>query len=429
MKRSVIIEQRVKSAFLSAVPDVGDELLRNLSERKGTKIEMNKEKKRHLGLKLAGAAAAAAVIAAASVTAAAFSGDGRAEELLGFTGREHAFGIAATYAVETAETEAEANNLANFILAGMAYDISSEDQSVTCGLMGLRAVYNVGFKVGGYSYEIRVDAKTGLVIDCKRTADPGWEEHIAEDNGPTASSELLSGYVPGTDTDSAEVGEIGFMKALVIAKDYFGIARCSGDGEETAGFEDYSGGAMNHVIQIRHGGYIYECLVNSVDGSCTELYSGIDPDFTGERHVHEDSGEYISGIDAAKIAEEATGGELTSLWFGERLGVFNCFVLCDDGIYVVYVDAKTGEVRQIGRTDASDNREHETITPKSDAPEGMISEADAVMAVLERIGADRGGADLIGISLSDGEYTVEIAKNGEVPKVYRVDAVTAEIRE
>ena len=51
------------------------------------------------------------------------------------------------------------------------------------------------------------------------------------------------------------------------------------------------------------------------------------------------------------------------------------------------------------------------------------------MAVLERIGADRGGVDLLGISLSDGEYTVEIAKNGEAPEVYRVDAVTAEIRE
>ena len=415
--------QILRRAFENTVPDSG-RVLQNALNRKGTAIEMTENKRKIPLLKILAAAAAAAVIAATSITAAAFCGNESAEMLLGFTGREQAFGNAATHVVKTAETEEEANRLAGFILSGLAYDIESEDQSVTCGLSGLRAVYNVKFKVGGYSYEVKVDAKTGVVLDCQRSLDENWETYLADEieNRPEPEETVLAGgYVISGYNEASTMGDIDYADAVIIAKDAFGLTPCSAEGEIIRGWTDYSTDPANNAIQISHGGYIYECLVNSGDGSFTELYVGDDPEYIGERHTHTPDTGYITGAEAIAIADEHCAHHQFSLMFLEYTEQYAVFGKDGGDTVTVFIDAKTGEVAQVNRSDDS-GVEHGIKYPSTEAPEGMISEADAVMAALESIGADLNSLEELDFELQDGEYVVTVKPIGGEEMTVRVKA-------
>lgn len=464
------IERKIYSAFSKAVPDVLDSVLEECSEQKGQEISMTENiKKRRPVLRIAAVAAAVVLLLAMSVTVVAVSGVVNVEEVFGFTGKEEAFGTAATYIVKHADSTAESNNLAYFILSGMTYDISSEDSAVTLGLSGLRPVYHVKFKVGGYSYDVDVDAKTGVVISCEKDIDEGWEEHVKDelssaglpDNVDQAlENTWRSGYYCLEFTDEpnpdAARGDIDATGAELIARDWFGLGqaghfygcddRVSGN---NIGEGEYSGESFKYFIQMVHAGYVYEAKIDSVSGEVVESYVIEDPEYDGDnKHEHtrdeEHIGEYRAFVIIKELAEELlgeTGSYSTPMLFpagsvsiGTEINTSDVYDGCfwkwaSDTRVTAFVDAKTGEVLYYEvRGDEEISHDNSPIqTPSAEAPEGMISEAQAQVAVLDDLGiADRelGGFT---IELKGDVYEIFVVGTDGTEHSYTVNAVSGEI--
>lgn len=95
---------------------------------------------------------------------------------------------------------------------------------------------------------------------------------------------------------------------------------------------------------------------------------------------------------------------------------------------VCIIDAKTGEIIEINNHSKEPNRAAST-----EAPDGMISEAEAQVIVLDDLGiTDR---ELKGFTielkesddLSDSYYEISITDFNDVSYVYKVDAVSGQI--
>lgn len=401
--------------------------------------------------KIAAIAAAAAVIAVGSVTVAAFSGVEGAERVLGFSGREHAFGAASTYVVKNAETEEERDMLANLILAGMTYDINSEDSEVTLGLSGLRPAYTVKFNVGGYVYEVVVDARTEVVLDCKSTADENWDSYVRDELGGTERElGLYSGYeIVKPDSTVGPTEKNDGYDAVYAVKDYYGADAADGvscddtwNGQIAASYEN----PTVYVTQLCHGGYIYENRYDPSTGEVTELYVGEDENYGGSdvhRHEHTGSGR-IGSLGAVRIARsEGYDRPIVSYVAGYAFDdgsvadIYAASMMEPDGegTATLYIDAYSGEI--LDRTYSRAMTGAEAVGQAPDLPsaeppaEGLISEAEAAAAVLEREDASLqtvSGFDIVFDEETKTYAVTFVTERGEGHEVAAtVDAVSGEI--
>lgn len=430
--------------------EVPDGLGEIIALRLGQTEKGDKSLKRNI-IKIAAALAAAVILAFGSVTAAALSGVEGAGKLLGFSGKEQAFGTAATYVVENAKTEEEKNNLANLILSGMVYDLNSEDSEVKLGLSGLRPTYTVRFKVGGYAYEVVVDARTQVVLDCKSTFDENWETYVRKElGGKERETDLYSGYEiimpePGETADEDNSGDV-----LYIVEDYYGLDAPDGetcDGHWSAQlFVSYEDPVV-YVTQLLHGGYVYENRYDPSTGEFTELYVGEDESYTGtdaHRHEHSDAGR-IGGYGAIKIAREE-GFERAMVSYiadyelsdGSTADVYaaSCINGQNTECTTLYIDVHSGEILQRDHSDVVSGAEEADRAPElpsAEAPDGLISDAEAAAAVLEREGASFRTVSYFEITFDELQkvYTVKfVTEKGEGNSVCaKVDAVSGEIME
>ena len=444
--------------FLEAIGTADDRFLEEVfddNEHERRRIYMSKKK---LTAIIAVAAAITMLLSVSVVAAATFTG---------LTDGNSAIGSAMTYVVRNAETKEEGDMLANYILAGLSYDAIFEEQQANFGFSGLRPVYHVSFKVGGYTYDVDVDAKTGVVISCDREIDEGWDEYLEnETHGVSVGGRKLpEGYYSGIERVLPEpdveydMGNISPVDSFLIAETYFGLNINQGDnciwegGYKESG-PNYATSPITHVVQLLHAGYVYECSIDSITGEVTELFVGEDPEYSGDNvHKHTKSDEYIGSYEAALIAREEMGldpdvtpypsfcaedTEYTSEGEVTYHDVYWCAYNKFDGdsqtLTTLIIDAKTGEVllklvaESIG-TGASQNMQ----VPSADAPDGMISEAEAQIVVLEDLGIIDIDIKGFTIELKESEtpnesyYEINLVDKADNSYTYKVNAVSGQI--
>ncbi len=441
-------EKMINKAFSGPVPDVFESAAAECCGQYAPETAARPKSRIRGALKTAAAAAALAAVLTVTATAINFTG---------LMSGDEAVVCVMNYAVRNADTEEESSDLSAAILGGLSYDAASTEKTVEFGNFGLRPVYNVSFKAAGNIYYADVDAKTGVVLSCEKEPDPDWKEHLKE-TADTSAVKFGSGYIrlkEGTDRDSkAETGDIDFEQAFMITEEYFGLDAAGTDSypmctERFTSFlgtqDKYSGDTMHHLIYITHGGYVYEARIDSVSGEVLEAYASEDPDFEGERHLHTASDEYIGIYHAYLMAKEAAAAE-----FGDgadfnvySVGVVKADDLCPRDRYeeTVYgesvskflkliIDARTGEVIEssVGEAGTLHTPESETAIaiPSAEAPDGMISEAEAQMTAFEESGVTMNDLAGFEIELEDGVYKMTVTTLDGESFECRVDAVTGE---
>lgn len=414
------------------------------------------------------AAAVVTVLLSVSVAAATYT----------FEVDEHdatnAFSSALSYAIANADTPEQHDVIAYYANNGLY------DKSVTGQMLGLRTVFNVKFKVGGYAYDIDVDTKTLVVLRCKKKIDHDWDEHF-DAEGYAAVRHKLD-IALGLEDPGVTVGNVFDFMAVDLVGDYFGLHCCDvpNSGGEIKYEMNYDTDPMSYDMQLIHGGYIYECSVDSVTGEIfninirevtdedmeashvhSEVSVGgvvqeIDPNENVHLHEHRDDFEYIGGYEAKTIAIEALGlsdfdGEFRNFWctplhisHGQIVASGVEFIPPDyvDSYYIyhvqpyddgdaveVFLDARTGEILKIADTEGFRSYGPPHEVPSANATEGMLSEAEAQIIVLEEMGlSDRRDLQGFSIELNGDVYEVFVIRvHDETEYNFTVDAMTGEI--
>lgn len=456
-----------------ALDMLDEELLEAVAAMRGQKSSRRLSISKLVGI----AAAAVLVISATLLTVAAtyrFEVDPNDIPMLLETAHD--------YATQTIRLEENGMKQIHFI--DYCWDDYRYDESVEGKLNGLRPVYNVKFKVAGSAYDVDIDTKTEVVTRFERTVDTEWDAHFDDyENFEILHTNWM--IMVGDLEPEVETGEMTHSMAYTIFREYFGLDTCNKPGQTwitdkySFGSYDYSTDPMTIRLSYYHNGYIYECRVNSVTAEVTDAYvteatyeETISP-FTFKRddlhtkhtHVHSDNSEYISGYEANLIAIEELGFPKANDNYWDTYiplytdgKIYNIHTAKEenmpDGVdafylyYVkpgpwiepdqnkpgvnVFINARTGEIIKV---EYSDNYRHvrhsERHTPSADAPEGMISEADVQVIVMEDLGLEK-KLDIMdfSIELVDGKYEVYIAYvsfSFEWEYDYTVDAVSGEI--
>ena len=404
--------------------------------------------------------------------------------------------VGALYTFEVSELEAEKAMLKAASYACTSLDEHDEwdlfaycfddyhyDTSVVGKMSGLRPVYNVRFKVAGYAFDIDVDKKTNLVTRCDKEPDPDWPNRF--DDYEEFEKQHINWLIAiGEREPEVTVGDINGTMASTIWCDYFDISPTHEFAPiehgyvsvppGVSGMADYTTDPMTFHVEYEHCGYIYYCRVNSVTGEVTEPRVEEVPDeklkYPREKHLHEhpENSEYISRYQANFIALEELGLS-TDYWDVWPDLMLDRTVVLDGELYdvpedieayyrvfirepftgneeigssfeltVVYVDAVTGKVFAVGKNGMSWHIVSQT--PSAEAPEGMLSEADIMLLIVDDLGViveRRHINDLplkgFSIELVDGVYEACAAVPNGNPNDpydiydYRIDAVTGEI--
>lgn len=302
--------------------------------------------------------------------------------------------VAKNYIVMNADP-AEKNDLGVAVLEGLDYDGEVVNSEADFGFSGLRPVYNVSVKIGGYTYSLVIDAKTKEVLSCDRTIDEGWEAHVEE-----VREERLENrnYLSDIEVDSIKragvtCGEIGGSEAADIVKSYLENDDCelSRTGSHST-VPNYATDPESIFVRISHAGYVYEALVDSVTGEILHfeafevsdgynLWYGYDasdddykPDTDVHLHEHTDEREFIGNVGAKRIAAAALSGDgrdwhvadfvrceyqagshvryneidIADLDFPDSLDYYYEGMAYDsDGMKLIFIDARTGDVLAI----------------------------------------------------------------------------------
>ena len=471
-------EQLKNALHMIDVPDdIGDCVFEGIKRTKQerTGITMTRSVKR-----IAIAAVAALLLLTFSVTAmATYTFE------VGDNDANSAFNTALSYVIDNAEKGEERDVIVYSSNNGLY------DKLVEGRLSGLRPIINVKFKVGGYAFDVDVDAKTLVVVKCSKKVDKNWDEHFDKEGYQKMIYErdLSLGLIEPDVTE----GDVESIMAMSIINDYFGFGYCESNyGGGIGWLLNYDTDPMSYKCEIRHCGYFYECSVDSVTGEVfgvtfremtedeiikqTEhmrFFAGgedITDTIVYETHLHEhrDDFEYIGEFKANMIAIEALGLSLrkndpawnSRIWSNSLIINHNSdngivyssikhngveLILPEgvDSYYAytvqpykngreinVFIDARTGEVFKIAETEEDvDMYFYPYEIPSAEAPEGMLSEADAQIIVLEDMGLpDRLSLQGFTIELKDGVYEVfAISVSEETGHSYKVDAVTGEI--
>ena len=394
-------------------------------------------------------------------------------------------GTALTYAKQSVRLEEDGMKEIHFI--DYCWDDYRYDQSVEGKLTGLRPVYNVKFKVAGYVYDIDIDIKTEVVTRCGKTVDADWDTHFDDyENFEKLHTNWM--IMVGDLEPEVEAGEMTYTMAYTALEDYFGLDtgnhRCATwpTDKYKVCSNDYSTDPMTIQLSYYHSGYIYECRVNSVTAEVTDInvrealyeetihpYTFMPDDTPKHLHVHSDDSEYIGRYAANLIAIEELGfPKANDNYWDDRIvlheermrynpetkkdewmpdgvdAVYHYYVKPDPWIEPdqskpganVFINAKTGEIIKVEYTDRYRSVTHRELhIPSADAPEGMISEADVQVIIIEDLEL-KTHDDLYGFSieLKDGVYEVltgsrtnKYGVGGSVEYNYKVDAVTGEI--
>ncbi len=333
--------------------------------------------------------AAAILLAALSVSAVA-----AVASLADSETAEKVILAAEDYIVMNAD-QSEKEDLGRAVISDLGYDREVMESEADFGFSGLRPIYNVSVKLGGYSYLLVMDAATKKVLSCERNADESWEEHVKEER-EKRNSELPFEISDKPNPDSA-LGDLTADEAADILLDYLINDGC--------GFENYSlGSEINYLtdpatvyISLGHGGYIYHALIDTVSGEIvkyraeemTEDSSLKTEDYDKDYHlhVHADSREYISRIEAKKAVAAKVGinaydegywivCSMTKVPIAESgIKSFNGVSVSETGLedigeyyscevysksadgtkleYLAFVDAKTGDVRSAFKSKGS----------------------------------------------------------------------------
>ena len=434
------IEKRIYNAFSKTVPDDFSLISAQCSEQKGRAVRMTENtKRRPLFRTVAIAAAAAVIIALGTVAAAAFSG---------LIGEEEAYNAAKAYAIREAQKSDDIDAFTLFDKQ-LEYDTGveyAENSGVELSLSGLKAVYDVYFKIGGYSYKITVDAKSGVVINAEASTDTNWQKHLDEVafNGPADGK-----WEPKDGLD-----------CLMIAQDYLGLGRCEDKSLNAVSEPNFDTVPYSCDIRILHGGYKYTVNVDGESGEVNAILAEEDTDFdpaTAHKHEHDPNDPYIGMFEAKVIAMNDLGitsadgysvyltydeyGRTVTGGDGEEIVVKNPY---GTDVYYVYaqipnqavrsevvVDAKTGEI--LGRNVQTDdpttlpNQE-----PSTEAPEGMISEAEAKAIAIADGPFDEMHVNGFSIALVGEEYRMSFEGANETGLYkcrYVIDAASGKILE
>lgn len=310
----------------------------------------------------------ATAVAALTVTAAAIS-------FSGLIGEEKAIIVGKNYIVEN-ETDGELKYLLEeAILKDIVYGENAERSEADIGLKEGRLIYKVSFKTCGYSYKLEVDAKTGVVYSCERSADPDWEnvrESVAKEAEKEQEQKNLESMT-FQDGDDA-LPKINYMYAAALFKDHFGLL----DIEKVDSFNQTRNmveGKYESVLSV--DGYTYSAKVDFSTGEITEASVTETEGYDGERIKHEKSASKPSIDELLKNAEEAVaneypealdnGAEFSKITYYEKLDcikdyekafsiVFGCTAKSVDasGIsimsgynVVVIADSATGEILDV----------------------------------------------------------------------------------
>lgn len=385
--------------------------------------------------KIAAIAAAVIITLTVTVSATAFTG---------LIGKEKALGSAFTFAVSHADNVEQRDELANLIIGGYSYDESAEETEISLGLLGLRPVYNVSFKVGGYAYDMQVDAKSGVVTGCSREVDENWAEHIkTADNRIDVSSELTP------------------TEAMLIAQDWFGLYDTGNCVEGSVASTVFERTDDEYIINTVHGGYSYSCNIGVYTAAVTNI-SITEVNSSGKRHMHEPTDEFIGLYEASRIVCKEMNvfysddslntsdghyinvGFIAKVQYREDRTIDSGY---DTDIYManvqvknqplrvtLIIDARTGEIisnsAQTSDPTLAPNQEVST-----DAPDGLISEAVAKAIAIESAGVDETRVSDFKIELADGKYEISFESfrinndgtAGLYDFVYEIDAESGAI--
>ena len=297
---------------------------------------------------------------------------------------------AENYIVMNADPD-EKGDLGSAFIGGLGYDGEVVSSEAYFEFSGLKPIYNVSVKLGGYTYSLVLDAKTKEVLSCDRTVDEGWEAHLDEVRKERAKNR---NYKSDIEVDSIKrndvvYGDISGTKAQDIVCDYLGNDDCEFMTTAGSAAPNYATNPASSFVRVSHAGYVYEALVDSVSGEILHLetfaiadgydlwYTSNSDDNVTDRdiHIHEhsdDEREFIGRIKAKWIAEEYFSADernwsisdfiryevghhtqtneivIADLGFPEDLDYYYEGMAFDSGdLKLIFIDARTGEILAI----------------------------------------------------------------------------------
>lgn len=361
---------RMDSAFIDEALDYG-------AEKTKRGITMSKKKLISTAIAAALVVALATMSVSAAVSIANYADDKTSNEVIR---------AAEIYIAESADSDGEFD-LATAVLMGLGYDGEVMIGEADFGFSGLKPIYNVSVKVGGYAYSLVLDAKTKEVLSCDRAADEGWAAHIEEVREERLETRDYKSdiVVDEIKKDDVVIGDITTTDAADIICDYLENDECSlvRNSFISVG-PNYATNPLSRFVRVSHAGYVYEALVDSVSGEILHLeafaiadgynlwYSGSDPVNDVHIHEHTDDREFIGSVGAKRAAAEALSSDgrdwsvgpyerhengsqtmvneiaIADLGFPEDLDYYYLgTAYCDGDLKLVFVEARTGEVLAI----------------------------------------------------------------------------------
>ena len=314
------VVQKLKTAFTAALPAFPEAVFEQCSERqKGAVTEMTENKNRSGKIRAAVIAAALAAVLCITVTAVSLNGLIKPEEALS---------LAVKYAEETETDPALKEELSDAYTDWLVYSENIETSEADVGSKKVRTVYNISFKTCGYAYEIVMDAKTGVVYSSDRTADGDWEEMLPKIK--KESEEKIDRLMKEQERQSEESEKImreapnyDFIRSRF--EEHFGLSQ--------AGRIETHVDAETRLADCteKTDGYIYSAVLNADTGEIIESGVSEDPDFAGERILHEKPVGIISFDEAEEIAEAAVYEKYPEMSGGVLLNTFITGLVPEDG--------------------------------------------------------------------------------------------------
>lgn len=291
------IESRLRRAFENAAPnDFPKALSEQCSEREERSVdikEQNNKARRLLKVLLI----AAVLVIALTVTVTAIS----LSNLIDPTLATHR---AMEYVIVTQTDPVLKEQLSNALISGLVYDENIGTGEAEIGLKNGRIVYNISFKTCGYTYNVMMDAKTGVVYSLDRATDENWNEmlpYVREE----ADRQLAAMKNEQKRQEEERLREIEEAPDYCLLEsrfdEHFGISLSS----YSANFKAEPDAASHTAVcTVPFDGYIYTATLD-YSGNIIDENIAEDPDFKGERVRHEKIDGIISLDDADELAEEA----------------------------------------------------------------------------------------------------------------------------
>lgn len=231
--------------------------------------------------------------------------------------------------------------------------------------------YDVAVDADGYRYELTLDGETLEVLDGSVTELENYE-------GERVLHEKVDGYISMVDAVKI-VGEDMGIDLWKEAADESGDTLLKSLGvqhmEDVPWVKDYEGLIANVVVY--YGNYTYEYNLNAVNGEVLNMDRRLNSDI-----VMDKCAEYF-GVRSNKLMSFRVSYGVPN----EEATAVARFTLKTDGVaYKVTFDNETCEILSVEKDNQSEKEDlgfRNIYTLSTEAPEGMISEAEAAAIALE----------------------------------------------